>query len=82
MNVAAKLWIVTILFNYSFEFCSTNATTQKEQFPIVRTNLGQIRGRSMTSRLGQSFHAFRGIRYAEAPVDKLRFQVYLRDFQF
>lgn len=76
MNVAAKLWIVTILFNCSFEFRSTNAASQEEQFPIVRTNLGQIRGRSMTSRLKQSFFAFRGIRYAEAAVDELRFQVF------
>lgn len=42
---------------------------------IVRTRLGRIRGRYLQSRLGSSFLAFRGIRYANAPVNDLRFQV-------
>lgn len=75
MNVFTKFCFVAILFSCSFEFSSTNAATQAEQFPIVKTNLGEIRGRSMTSRLGQAFFAFRRIRYAEPPVDELRFQV-------
>lgn len=76
MNIATKLWILTILVSCSLQFCSTNAEKQDEQFPIVKTKLGEIKGRSMTSRLGQSFLAFRGIRYAEAPVKELRFQVF------
>lgn len=76
MSVAVKLLMLTILFNCSIEICSTKATTQDEQIPIVKTKLGEIRGRTMTSRLGQSFLAFRGVRYAEAPVNELRFQVY------
>ncbi|ALC45678.1 CG4757 [Drosophila busckii] len=40
----------------------------------VQTELGTIRGVSQTSRLGAEFYAFRGIRYAEPPVDKLRFK--------
>lgn len=76
MNFAVKLWILTILVSCSLGFCSTNAETQDEQIPIVKTKLGVIKGRSMTSRLGQSFLGFRGIRYAEAPVNELRFQVF------
>lgn len=36
---------------------------------------GKIRGTTMKTRFGQNFLAFRGIRYAEAPVGDLRFQV-------
>lgn len=76
MKVATKLCTVCISIHFLLGLCNTNAI-QQEDFPIVRTNLGQIRGRSMTTRLGQLFFAFRGIKYAEAPVNELRFQVYL-----
>ncbi|KAH8243675.1 hypothetical protein KR032_009308 [Drosophila birchii] len=39
----------------------------------VDTDLGRIRGVNLTSRLGVSFHAFRGIRYAEPALGELRF---------
>ncbi|XP_020812784.1 venom carboxylesterase-6 [Drosophila serrata] len=39
----------------------------------VDTDLGRIRGVNLTSRLGLSFHAFRGIRYAEPALGALRF---------
>ncbi|KAH8292127.1 hypothetical protein KR054_006004 [Drosophila jambulina] len=39
----------------------------------VDTDLGRIRGTNLTSRLGVSFHAFRGIRYAEPALGELRF---------
>ncbi|XP_001659467.2 venom carboxylesterase-6 [Aedes aegypti] len=44
------------------------------QAPIVHTGLGSIRGTILESRLGRKFYAFRGIRYANAPVGNLRFQ--------
>uniref|UniRef100_A0A023EWG4 Carboxylic ester hydrolase n=1 Tax=Aedes albopictus TaxID=7160 RepID=A0A023EWG4_AEDAL len=44
------------------------------QPPIVHTGLGSIRGTILESRLGRKFYAFRGIRYANAPVGQLRFQ--------
>ncbi|BFF90237.1 venom carboxylesterase-6 [Drosophila madeirensis] len=39
----------------------------------VQTDLGRVRGATLTSRLGLPFHAFRGIRYAEPPLGALRF---------
>nr|XP_017032166.1 juvenile hormone esterase isoform X2 [Drosophila kikkawai] len=39
----------------------------------VDTDLGRVRGVNLTSRLGVSFHAFRGIRYAEPALGELRF---------
>ncbi|XP_055595421.1 juvenile hormone esterase-like [Uranotaenia lowii] len=41
--------------------------------PIVHIGLGSIKGSVLTSRLGNRFVAFRGIRYAEPPVGPLRF---------
>lgn len=37
--------------------------------------LGEIKGSFMKSRLGENFHSFRGIRYAEPPIGENRFQV-------
>lgn len=42
---------------------------------LVVTPLGKIRGSQMASASGRKFLAFRGIPYAESPVDQLRFQV-------
>lgn len=45
------------------------------QPPHVTTNLGEIEGAVLRTRLGKPIFAFRGIRYANAPVNELRFQV-------
>ncbi|KPJ20505.1 Esterase FE4 [Papilio machaon] len=42
--------------------------------PIAMTPSGPIRGSMMQTRRGRAFEAYRGIRYAEPPVGKLRFQ--------
>lgn len=64
-----KILFVVILF--LFTFCVSG----EDEFSTVDTNLGSIRGRYLKSHLGNSFLAFRGIRYAEEPVGELRFQV-------
>ncbi|XP_019761960.1 juvenile hormone esterase [Dendroctonus ponderosae] len=46
----------------------------KDTDPIVVTSLGQIQGTVIQSRLGKPIYSFRGIRYAKAPVNELRFQ--------
>jgi hypothetical protein len=49
--------------------------TKNAERPIVNTPLGQIQGVILASRLGKQISAFRGIRYAKAPTEDLRFQV-------
>ncbi|XP_045540267.1 esterase E4 [Papilio machaon] len=48
--------------------------SKSEQFPVVITPSGPIRGSMMQTRRGRDFEAYRGIRYAEPPVGELRFQ--------
>jgi len=38
------------------------------------TPLGEVQGSMLTSRQGKHIYAFRGIRYAKAPINELRFQ--------
>lgn len=45
-----------------------------EKTLTVDTTAGAIKGLEMETRFGAKFWAFRGIRYAEPPVGKLRFQ--------
>ncbi|XP_049817595.1 esterase FE4 isoform X2 [Aethina tumida] len=47
---------------------------QNDDHPTVSTPMGKIRGSVKTTRLGKTIYSFRGIRYAEAPINKLRFQ--------
>lgn len=68
-NTNVSIFFYVILF--LFAFCVSG----EDEFFTVNTDKGSIRGRYLKSRLGRSFLAFRGIRYAEAPVDELRFQV-------
>ncbi|XP_018321730.1 esterase FE4-like isoform X2 [Agrilus planipennis] len=44
------------------------------QEPIAVTPKGKILGTTFTSRLGKTIFGFRGIRFAKAPINELRFQ--------
>ncbi|KAF5306941.1 hypothetical protein FQA39_LY00171 [Lamprigera yunnana] len=41
---------------------------------IISTSLGQMKGSLLETVLGKTIYSFRGIRYAKAPVNELRFQ--------
>lgn len=56
-------------------FAQYTLLKSEELDPVVDTPLGKIRGNVMVSRKGEPYLAFRGIRYAQPPVDDLRFQV-------
>ena len=43
--------------------------------PTVTINLGKIRGKYVRLDSGESLYTFRGIRYAQAPINELRFEV-------
>lgn len=50
-----------------------------EQYKIVDTSNGQIRGIKSTTLLkGNPFYAFKGIPYAKPPIDSLRFKVKIK----
>jgi len=40
---------------------------------VLKTNKGNVRGRRVDTDQGDYYYSFRGIRYAQAPVGKLRF---------
>lgn len=71
-QLALIVFLGYVLFIFEAGGTARKNTTEN---PIVTTPLGQIKGAVLTSRLGKSFYAFRGIRYAKPPVDELRFQV-------
>uniref|UniRef100_A0A1A9WY11 Carboxylic ester hydrolase n=1 Tax=Glossina brevipalpis TaxID=37001 RepID=A0A1A9WY11_9MUSC len=58
-------WLVLLLW---IGLCSSQATIE------VNTDLGKIKGLEMTSRLGEKFWSFRGIRYGQPPIGDLRFE--------
>lgn len=49
-----------------------------ELSPTIAISLGKIRGKYLTTRSGEFFYSFRGIRYAQAPINELRFMVSLK----
>lgn len=66
--------MILIVSGFIFVLCAFFVSAEQE-FPVVNTKLGAVRGRYLESRLGNKFLSFRGIRYAEAPVGSLRFEV-------
>ncbi|XP_008552460.1 esterase E4 [Microplitis demolitor] len=44
-------------------------------YPELSISLGKIKGSMMRTRLNKDIYAFRGLRYAESPVGKRRFEV-------
>lgn len=46
-----------------------------DETPVVETSVGKVRGSVLESRLGDPFYAFRGIPYAQSPINELRFKV-------
>lgn len=51
-----------------------SSSTAADDGPIVKTDLGRVRGYTLKSKFWRQFYAFSGIPYAKPPVGKLRFQ--------
>jgi carboxylesterase type B len=49
-------------------------TYSSSQNVQVNTPLGKILGSTLTTRLGKTIYAFRGVRYAKPPINNLRFK--------
>ena len=43
---------------------------------VLKTQKGNVRGKRVDTDQGNYYYSFRGIRYAQAPVGKLRFMVW------
>ncbi|XP_017055884.1 esterase E4 [Drosophila ficusphila] len=69
--MACVLQLFGILLIVSIGF--TISVTFIDDDPIVDLSLGKIQGSTMQSFQGKTIYAFRGIRYAQAPVGQLRF---------
>lgn len=69
--------IIVLLTILSISLAFPEATNGQDTTtePLVTLTLGKIKGSTLTSRLGKPIFSFRGIRYAKAPVDELRFKV-------
>lgn len=67
---------LSAIIGISLAFPDANNNGQDAtQEPLVTLSLGKIKGSVLTTRLGKPIFAFRGIRYAKAPVEELRFKV-------
>ena len=67
-------------YAYPGDFSVSNGTRSGldsvyEEYPVVRTNVGRVRGYTMRTISGRAVNAFEGIPYAESPHGERRFQV-------
>ena len=53
----------------------TLAAAEEDDFPVVKTKQGLIKGLKTVSVRNTDFNAFLGIPYAKPPVGELRFKV-------
>ncbi len=84
LKMKLKLYLVVLVLFFEGKLCDLFPFDDPffESEPVepvgpVATipTLGQVRGSQMTSQVGRSFYAFRGIPYAKPPVGDLRFSV-------
>lgn len=68
---------VKLLLSLSLCFLYGQCSPSVKKNPLVSTPTGKFEGNILTSRQGKTIKAFRGIRYAEAPIGELRFKVSL-----
>lgn len=66
------LILLNILLSYTRIYASHDSALSSEI--IVKTNLGSIQGSQLHTWKDSEFYGFRGIRYAKAPVNDLRFK--------
>ncbi|RZB40045.1 COesterase domain containing protein [Asbolus verrucosus] len=73
--MSRKLLLLAFLIGAVFTYPNPDPkVTKNADKPTIPTPLGQIQGSILASRLGKQIFSFRGIRYAKAPVEDLRFQ--------
>lgn len=73
--ISFKLLVAILGIAFAFPEPDSKTISQRTPPPSVTTLLGKIEGSILVTRLGKPLYAFRGIRYAKAPIDELRFQV-------
>lgn len=73
-NCAVLLFLIGTLAHPKPDVKETISQHSAHQ-ATVTTPLGEVQGSITHSRNGKPIYQFRGIRYAKAPVNELRFQV-------
>lgn len=68
LNVALRAGFI-----YLYHTCNTIIIFQAD--PIVAVKQGKLKGSIKTLLDGKPYYSFKGIRYGEPPVGKLRFKV-------
>lgn len=67
--------LVTKITHSAKEICSKDDSSDTCSKLIVETLEGKVRGSFLKSTKGKEFYSFRGIPYAEAPINEKRFQI-------
>lgn len=84
MNIINPVSIIYLLFCVKTSLLAQTVhedSYKASNCPVVKTSRGDISGIREQTVLGNStFCAYRGIRYGEAPVGKLRFKVFIDSF--
>ncbi|XP_022916348.2 juvenile hormone esterase-like [Onthophagus taurus] len=73
-EIALTLSIGLVFAFGSAEPISKTTSAHSVHPPTITTPLGDVKGTILTSRLGKTIYSFRGLRYAKAPINELRFQ--------
>lgn len=77
MKKTVSIFLYTLVL-----FCNFYAVFTEEDLSVKINDLGRVKGSFLTTRLGKKIFSFRGVRYAEPPTGKLRFQVKESEINF
>lgn len=83
-KMSSRLWnlIFPILLVFAANEFRKSIVNFFDSAPTVTIGLGKIRGNFVRTNAGDLLYTFRGIRYAQSPVNELRFAVNFRIFYY
>lgn len=74
-NIFCEILLFCLCVANQVEWIDAKRPKRWREKAIVKTAVGKVRGRVLETRLGEPFYAFRGMPYAQSPINKLRFKV-------
>ena len=74
MRTLAALFVLATVLATTI-LASTHDQGSSDEGIVVETAQGRLRGSVLITRKGRKIYSFRGVRFAQPPIGKLRFKV-------
>lgn len=75
IGIICEILLLCLCIVNQVDWSEARKPSRWREKPVIKTTDGKVRGRVMESRCGVPFYGFRGMPYAQPPINRLRFKV-------